>query len=350
MEQLSLFAPVGASEPSARVRVLASLLDKLNKGLNKGLDEGPDEGLYLGTSSWSFPGWAGIVYDSKVSQTTLARHGLAAYARHPLFRTVCIDRTYYSPITAEDFARYESAVPEDFRFVVKAHELVTSARQKDDFASPNPLFLEPGYAVDEVIGPLFFRYVAVQYAERANHLGVGIREEWIAKPSHPLGEMREDFGRVVANRSDTKTLGFEFIGSIFQLHELGFAIRSPIGRAVKQKDRAVRTFQSIEIPSFAVLIDRTEIRNAGTDLEAGLLVVIIASIGSKTSCARSGAAKIVIKSQPKILHCRITRASIAIVDAERGRQLCSTLQRESSLWCQELEIVSLSLASSKSSC
>ena len=111
MEQLSLFAPVGASEPSARVRVLASLLDKLNKGL----DEGPDEGLYLGTSSWSFPGWAGIVYDSKVSQTTLARHGLAAYARHPLFRTVCIDRTYYSPITAEDFARYESAVPEDFR-------------------------------------------------------------------------------------------------------------------------------------------------------------------------------------------------------------------------------------------
>ena len=153
MEQLSLFAPVGASEPSARVRVLASLLDKLNKELNKGLDEGPDEGLYLGTSSWSFPGWAGIVYDSKVSQTTLARHGLAAYARHPLFRTVCIDRTYYSPITAEDFARYESAVPEDFRFVVKAHELVTSARQKDDFASPNPLFLEPGYAVDEVIGP-----------------------------------------------------------------------------------------------------------------------------------------------------------------------------------------------------
>ncbi len=138
MEQLSLFAPVGAAEPSARVRVLASSLD---------------EGLYLGTSSWSFPGWDGIVYDRKVSQTTLARHGLAAYARHPLFRTVCIDRTYYGPITAEDFARYRSAVPEDFRFVVKAHELVTSARLKDDFASPNPSFLEPGYAVDEVIGP-----------------------------------------------------------------------------------------------------------------------------------------------------------------------------------------------------
>ena len=30
---------------------------------------------------------------------------------------------------------------------------MTSARLKDDFASPNPSFLEPGYAVDEVIGP-----------------------------------------------------------------------------------------------------------------------------------------------------------------------------------------------------
>ena len=138
MEQLSLFAPVGAAEPPARVRALASVLD---------------EGLYLGTSSWSFPGWEGIVYDRKVSQTTLARYGLTAYARHPLFRTVCIDRTYYGPITADVFARYKSAVPEDFRFVVKAHELVTSVRLKDDLASPNPSFLEPGYAVDEVIGP-----------------------------------------------------------------------------------------------------------------------------------------------------------------------------------------------------
>ncbi len=137
MEQLSLFAPVGAAEPPARVRALAAALD---------------ENYYLGTSSWSFPGWNGTVYDRKVSQTTLARHGLFAYARHPLFRTVCIDRTYYGPITAEDFARYKS-VPPDFRFVVKAHEIVTSARLKDDSASPNPSFLEPGYAVDEVVGP-----------------------------------------------------------------------------------------------------------------------------------------------------------------------------------------------------
>lgn len=70
--------------------------------------------MRLGTSSWSFPGWAGIVYDHSVSTATLARRGLAAYARHPLLRTVGVDRTYYGPITAEDFAAYAAAVPDEF--------------------------------------------------------------------------------------------------------------------------------------------------------------------------------------------------------------------------------------------
>lgn len=136
--QLSLFSPVGAAPPPDEARNLARALP---------------EGLYLGTSSWSFPGWNGIVYDRKVSQGALARHGLAAYARHPLFRTVCIDRTYYAPLPAIEFAHYADAVPDHFRFVVKAHELVTRARAKDDFAAPNPLFLDPSYAAEEVIGP-----------------------------------------------------------------------------------------------------------------------------------------------------------------------------------------------------
>jgi uncharacterized protein YecE (DUF72 family) len=111
------------------------------------------EGIYMGTSSWSFPGWNGIVYDRSVSQTVLAHHGLAAYAQHPLLRTVGIDRTFYAPIAASDFAEYAEAVPEHFRFVVKAHEMVTRARTKDDLAAPNPTFLDVGYAMEEVIGP-----------------------------------------------------------------------------------------------------------------------------------------------------------------------------------------------------
>lgn len=137
--QLSLFAPVGPATPPDTVTSIARKLP---------------EGLYLGTSSWSFPGWNGIVYDRKTSQTVLARHGLAAYAQHPLFRTVGIDRTYYAPMTAAELADYAEAVPEHFRFVVKAHEMVTRARMKDDLAVANPTFLNVDYAMKEVIGPL----------------------------------------------------------------------------------------------------------------------------------------------------------------------------------------------------
>jgi uncharacterized protein YecE (DUF72 family) len=112
-------------------------------------------GLRLGTSSWSFPGWEGIVYDRSATAASLARSGLAAYARHPLFRTVGLDRTYYRPISAEVFREYAEEVPDDFRFLVKASRRITSLSDPDapGRRTPNPDFLDPGYAIREVVGP-----------------------------------------------------------------------------------------------------------------------------------------------------------------------------------------------------
>ena len=42
--------------------------------------------LRLGTMSWSFPGWRGLVYGRDVPEGALAGLGLTAYARHPLLR------------------------------------------------------------------------------------------------------------------------------------------------------------------------------------------------------------------------------------------------------------------------
>jgi hypothetical protein len=67
--------------------------------------------VYLGTSSWSFPGWQGIVYSKPYSEAQLARHGLEAYAQHPLLRMVGLDRGYYQPIAQSEFGRYASQVP-----------------------------------------------------------------------------------------------------------------------------------------------------------------------------------------------------------------------------------------------
>jgi uncharacterized protein YecE (DUF72 family) len=115
--------------------------------------------LYLGTSTWSFPGWAGLVYARPQSALLLARRGLAAYAQHPLLGAAGIDRTHYEPLTAEDFAAYAAQVPRGFRFVVKAHEALTFARWPDHprygerRGRANPLFLDPVYAAEAVVGP-----------------------------------------------------------------------------------------------------------------------------------------------------------------------------------------------------
>jgi uncharacterized protein YecE (DUF72 family) len=117
------------------------------------------EQLYMGTSSWSFPGWQGIVYAEKLSKERLSRQGLEAYSKHPLLRAASIDRTYYAPVTAQVFADYAGQVPDGFRFVVKAHELCTlprfprMERYREQAGSRNDLFLDPGYAADHVVQP-----------------------------------------------------------------------------------------------------------------------------------------------------------------------------------------------------
>ncbi|NJD20481.1 MAG: DUF72 domain-containing protein [Gemmatimonadetes bacterium] len=112
--------------------------------------------LRMGTSSWSFPGWEGLVYDRSVQETVLARHGLAAYARHPLLRTVGVDRTFYRSLPAAEFRAMADVVPEEFRFLVKADRLVTSATDPGEgpLRGAIPRFLDAAWAIDKVVGPV----------------------------------------------------------------------------------------------------------------------------------------------------------------------------------------------------
>ena len=112
--------------------------------------------IRLGTSSWFFPGWRGLVYDGVHPQPMLSRKGLAAYAQIPLLRTVSLDRTFYAPISAVDYARYASQVPEQFSFVVKAPALVCDAVMRDEEGRgkvPNPYFLDATVATREFVLP-----------------------------------------------------------------------------------------------------------------------------------------------------------------------------------------------------
>ena len=111
---------------------------------------------WLGTSSWNFPGWKGLVWAGEHAEATLSKQGLAAYAQHPLLASVSPDRAFYRPLTASQYAAYAAQVPAHFRFVVKAPALVADAQVRAEGGrgmAPNPAFLNTDLAVQEFIQP-----------------------------------------------------------------------------------------------------------------------------------------------------------------------------------------------------
>ena len=58
-------------------------------------------GVFIGTSSWKYTGWRGMLYDEaryvyrgKFAETRFERNCLAEYAE--VFKTVCVDAAYYT--------------------------------------------------------------------------------------------------------------------------------------------------------------------------------------------------------------------------------------------------------------
>lgn len=120
--------------------------------------------LRLGTSSWAYEGWRGIVYHRpyprhRFSQDCLAEYAAYRPAGRPLFRTVCIDHTFYRPGDGDQFAHYAAQVPEDFHFCSKVWEEVTVPayatlpRYGARAGRPNARFLDPALCAEEVIHP-----------------------------------------------------------------------------------------------------------------------------------------------------------------------------------------------------
>lgn len=147
--QLGLFTPAtapAAVEPARQPAAVTGLAERLPAGFR------------LGTSSWAYPGWEGAVWQRAYDEAALARHGLAAYAAHPLLRTVSLDRAFHAPMTAAQYAALAGQVPADFRFVVKAPAECTMPRLRQPSpvtgSRDNRRFLDPGFAATQVVAPL----------------------------------------------------------------------------------------------------------------------------------------------------------------------------------------------------
>lgn len=108
--------------------------------------------LKLGTSSWTFPGRAGLVYRGRPSTAELVETGLQEHSRHPLFNTVGIDRSHYAPLSIDELARYARQLPAGYKCVTKVWNAVTSLVDPRT-RQPNPHFFDARFFRDAVLVP-----------------------------------------------------------------------------------------------------------------------------------------------------------------------------------------------------
>jgi len=136
-------------------------------------------GVFLGTSSWKYPGWRGQVYShdryvwrGRFSETRFERQCLAEYAE--VFKTVCVDAAYYKFPDRPYLEGLVSQVPPDFRFALKVTDAITirrfpnlprfgmhAGKMNEDFLSAERFaeaFLEPCAAFRSNLGLLMFEF------------------------------------------------------------------------------------------------------------------------------------------------------------------------------------------------
>ena len=113
----------------------------------------------LGTSTWTYPGWKGLVYSRDYPATGSSAAMLAEYARHPLFRTVGIDSFFYRPPSPKTLHEYATALPPGFQCVSKVWDRITartfnSPRKAARAGERNPDWLNAGLFIAEVLDPM----------------------------------------------------------------------------------------------------------------------------------------------------------------------------------------------------
>jgi uncharacterized protein YecE (DUF72 family) len=115
--------------------------------------------VHFGTSSWTYPGWTGLVYHRPYPATGAGARMLEEYARWPLFTTVGIDSFFYAPPRAKTLQEYAAALPDGFPCVSKVWDRVTAhtfanPREKARWGQANPDWLNPELFTNEVLGPM----------------------------------------------------------------------------------------------------------------------------------------------------------------------------------------------------
>ena len=108
--------------------------------------------LRVGTSGYVYVHWRrGVFYPQGLRQ----REELGYYAER--FRTVELNNPFYRLPAPESFDRWREAVPDDFRYAVKASRYITHVLRLRDAAESVVLFLERAERLGPKLGPILFQ-------------------------------------------------------------------------------------------------------------------------------------------------------------------------------------------------
>jgi uncharacterized protein YecE (DUF72 family) len=116
-------------------------------------------GIYLGTSSWKYPGWKGLIYHEQYkSEKAFKEDSLKEYSH--AFSAVGVDHTYYAFPSQQQLTTYQKETPPDFKFIFKAPEQATIYRYPrlprygKVAGTANEHFLDPHFLEDSFLNPL----------------------------------------------------------------------------------------------------------------------------------------------------------------------------------------------------
>lgn len=135
------------------------------RALKPALDQLADLGIYLGTSSWKYPGWVGQLYSAeryeyrgKVAKSRFEKNCLDEYAE--VFSSVCVDASFYRFPGEKYLQGLADQVPDGFRFSHKVTDTITikhfpkHPRHGEFAGKDNPYYLDPNIFLQSFLKPL----------------------------------------------------------------------------------------------------------------------------------------------------------------------------------------------------
>jgi len=136
-------------------------------------------GVFIGTSSWKYPGWLGMLYEEsryvwrgKFAKSRFEKNCLSEYAE--VFKTVCVDAAYYTFPSLAYLEGLAGQVPADFQFGFKVTDEITlkkfpnlprfgqrAGKPNDHFLNSDLFasgFLQPCESIRSRVGVLIFEF------------------------------------------------------------------------------------------------------------------------------------------------------------------------------------------------